>query len=94
MFDCPTKNPIHFFNLCQINAIAVITNRHQFLKHKSYAMKFLLLGINCSILEFSDAPVTKILPFEDKTLSDYSNTLILSSTLDYIISAKRFDNSI
>lgn len=44
-------------------------------------MKFLLLGINGSILEFSDAPVTKILPFEDKTLSDYSNTLILSSTL-------------
>ena len=39
---------------------------------------------NCSILEFSDAVVTKIILFGDNTLSDSSNTLILNSTIDYI----------
>ena len=50
-------------------------------------------SINCSILEFSDAVVTKILPFGDNALSDSSNTLILNSTIDYILSTKRFDDS-
>ena len=44
--------------------------------------------INCSLLEFSDTVVTKILLFGDNTLSDASNTLILNSTIDYIISTK------
>ena len=35
-------------------------------------------SINCSILEFSDAVVTKILLFGDNTVSDSSNTLILN----------------
>ena len=51
-------------------------------------------SINSSILEFSDTVVTKILLFEDNTLSDSSNTLILNSTINYIISTKRFDDSI
>ena len=51
-------------------------------------------SINCSILEFCDAIVTKILLFKENTLSDSSNTLILNSTIDYIISTKRFDDSI
>ena len=51
-------------------------------------------NIDCRILEFSDAVVTKILLFGDNTLSDSSNTLILNSTIDYIISTKRFDDSI
>ena len=51
-------------------------------------------SINCSILEFSDAVVTKILLFGDNTLSDCCNTLILNSTIDYIISTKIFDDSI
>ena len=51
-------------------------------------------SIKCSILEFSDAVATKILPLEDNTLSDSSNTLILNSTIDYIISTKRFDDFI
>ena len=51
-------------------------------------------SINCSILELSDAVVPKILLYGDYTLSDSSNTLILNSTTDYIISAKRFDDSI
>ena len=42
----------------------------------------------CSILEFSNAVVTKILLFGDNTLSDSSNTLILNSAIDYIISIK------
>ena len=51
-------------------------------------------SINCSILEFSDVVVTKILLFGDSTLSDSCNTLILNSTIVYIISTKRFDESI
>ena len=51
-------------------------------------------SINSSILEFSDAVVTKIFLFGDNTLSDFSNTLILNLTIDYIISTKRFDVSI
>ena len=51
-------------------------------------------SINCSILEFNDAVVTKTLLFGDNTLSDSCNTLILNSTIDYIISTKRFDDSI
>ena len=51
-------------------------------------------SINCSILEFSDAVVTKIVLFGDNTLSYSRNTLILNSTIDYIISTNRFDYSI
>ena len=51
-------------------------------------------SINCSILEFNDAVMTKILLFGDNTLSDSSNTQILNSTIDYIKSTKRFDESI
>ena len=51
-------------------------------------------SISCSILNFSDAVVTKILLFGDNTLSDSCNTLTLNSTIAYIISTKRFDDSI
>ena len=51
-------------------------------------------SINCSILEFSNAVVTKILLFGDNALRDSSNTFILNSTIDYIISTIRFDDSI
>ena len=50
-------------------------------------------SIDCSILEFSDAVVTQILLFGDNTLSDSCNTLILNTTIDHIISTKRFDDS-
>ena len=49
---------------------------------------------NSNILEFSDTVVTKILLFGDNTLSASSNNLILSSTIDYTVSTKRFDDSI
>ena len=51
-------------------------------------------SINCDILEFSDAVMTKILLEGDSFLSASSNILTLNSTIDYIRSAKRFDNSI
>ena len=51
-------------------------------------------SINWIILEFSDAVVTKILLFGDNALGDSSNTLILNSKIDYILSTKRFDDSI
>ena len=38
---------------------------------------------HCSILEFRDAVVTKILLFGDNTLRDSCNTLILNSITDY-----------
>lgn len=49
--------------------------------------------INGNILEFNDTVVTKIL-FGDNTLSASSNNLTLSSTTDYTVSTKRFDESI
>ena len=51
-------------------------------------------SINCSMLEFSDAVVTRIVLLGENTFSDSCNTLILNSTIDYIISTKRFDDSI
>ena len=50
-------------------------------------------SINCDIVEMSDGAVTKIL-FGDNTLSAFSNTLISNSTTDYVISTRRFDDSI
>ena len=75
------------------------TSTHYLLHCPTYKNKRMTLlnnikSINCSILEFSDAVVTKILLFGDNTLSDSCNTLILNSTIDYIISTKRFDDSI
>ena len=51
-------------------------------------------NINYGVLEFSDAVVTKIILFGDNTLSAFSNTIILNSTIDYVISNKTFDDSI
>ena len=52
------------------------------------------ISINCSILESSGAVVTKILLFGDNILSNSSNTFILNSTIEYIISTQRFEGSI
>ena len=75
------------------------TSAHYLLHCPSYTNERMTLlnkikSINCSILEFSDAVVTKTLLFGDNTLSDSCNTLILNSTIDYITSTKRFDDSI
>ena len=51
-------------------------------------------NINCSILVSSNAALTKILLFGNNTLSISSNTLILNSTIEYIISTQRFEGSI
>ena len=51
-------------------------------------------SINCEMLEMSDAVVIKILLFGDNTLSPSSNTLILNSTIDYVIDTERLDDSI
>ena len=51
-------------------------------------------SINCGIAELSDGAVTKILLFGDNILSAFSNTLISNSTTDYVISTRRFDDSI
>ena len=48
----------------------------------------------CSILEFSDAVLTKILLLKDNTLCVSSDILILNSTIAYIISTKRADVTI
>ena len=51
-------------------------------------------SINCSVLESSDTAVTKIILFGDNTLSNSSNTRILNSTIEYVISTQRFEGSI
>ena len=50
--------------------------------------------INCSILGLSDDVVRKIILFGDNTLSDSPNNLISNSTIYYITSTKRFNDSI
>ena len=75
------------------------TSTHYLLHRPAYTKKRLTLlnkskSINCSILESSDAAVTKILLFIDNTLSNSSNTVILNSTIEYIISTQRFEGSI
>ena len=51
-------------------------------------------NINYGILELSDTIMTKTLLFGDSLLSDSTNTLILNSTIDYVIATKRFDDPI
>ena len=51
-------------------------------------------NINYGILELSDTIMTKTLLFGDSLLSDSTNTLILNSTIDYVIATKKFDDTI
>ena len=51
-------------------------------------------SINCSVLESSDAAVTKILLFGDDTLSNSSYAFILISTIEDIISTQRSEGII
>ena len=51
-------------------------------------------SVNCCVLESSDPAVTDILLFGDNTLSNSSNTLILNSAIEYIISTQRSEGSI
>ena len=60
---------------------------------KRIALLNKIKSINFSTLKFSDAFVTKILLFVDNTLSDLPNAFMLKSTIDYIISTKRFGDS-
>ena len=89
--DCPSP-------LCFCGT-EIETSTHNLLHCPTYTNKRMTVlnkikSINCSILEFSDAVVTNVFLFGDNNLSDSSNTFILTSTIDYIISTKRFDDSI
>ena len=81
------------------NGNEIETSTHYLLHSTTYTNERMTLlnkikSINCSILEFSDAFVTKIILFGENTLSDSCNTLILNLTIDYIIFTTRFDDSI
>ena len=49
---------------------------------------------NYGILELSYTIMTKTLFFGDSLVVDSTNTLILDSTIDYVIATKRFNNPI
>ena len=49
---------------------------------------------NYGILELSYNIMTKSLFFGDSLVVDSTNTLILDSTIDYVIATKRFNNPI
>ena len=49
---------------------------------------------NYGILELSNTIITKTLFFGDISVIDSTNTLILDSTIDYVIATKRFNNPI
>ena len=89
--DCP--NPLC---LC---GNEIETSTHYLLHSPTYTNKRLTLlnkikSINSCIVEPSDAAVTKILLFSCDTLSNSSNTLILNSASEYIISTQRFEGFI
>ena len=89
--DC--LNPLCFFGS------EIETSTHYLLHCPTYTNERMTLlnkikSINFTILEFCDAVVTKTLLFGDNTRSNSCNTLILNSIIDYIISTKRFDDSI
>ena len=77
-----------------------IENSTHYLLHcPTYTKERLILldkmkNIDCSILESSDAALTKILLFGDNTLSSSSDTFILNSAIENIISTQRFEGSI
>ena len=50
--------------------------------------------IDSSLLNRSEASITELLLYGDSKLRDDSNSEILNSTVDYIISTKRFDQSL
>ena len=75
------------------------TSTHYLLHCPTYTSERLTLlnkikSINCSILESSDATVRKILLFGHNTLNNSSNTLILNSTIEYVISSQRVESFI
>ena len=89
--DCP--NPLW---LC---GNEIVTSTHYLLHSPTYTNERLTLlnkikSINSCIVESSDAAVTKILLFSYNTLSNSSNTLILNSASEYIISTQRFEGFI
>ena len=47
-----------------------------------------------TFLEQSDSFINNVLFFSDTSSEDYSNTIILNATINYITSTKRFDYSI
>ena len=49
---------------------------------------------NYGILELSYTIMTKTFLFGDSLVIDSTNTLILDSTIDYVIATKRFNNPI
>ena len=77
----------------------VETSSHFLLHCLTYSnerMTFLnkIKNINFGILELSDTIMTKTLLLDDSLLSDSTNTIILNSTIDYVIATKRFDDPI
>ena len=94
----------HSFQDC-LNPLCLCGNEtetftHYLLHCPTYTNETLTLlnkikSITCSILESSDAAVTKIPLLAENTLKNSPNTLILNSTKSkYIISTQRFEGSI
>ena len=46
------------------------------------------------ILEKSDSIINNVLFFLDTSLDDSSNAILINSTIDYVTSTKRFDDTI
>ena len=76
------KNSTHYLLDCPTH-----TNKRLTLLNK-------IKSVNRSILESGDAAVTNVLLFGDNTLTNCSNTFILNSTNEYILSTQRFEGSI
>ena len=53
-----------------------------------------LLNAIIHILQQSDSKFTNVLLFDDTSFDNNKNTFILNSTIDYITSTARFDESL
>ena len=51
-------------------------------------------SVHPNILEQSDSFIENVLLFVDTSFDDFSNTIILNTTINDITSTKRFDDSI
>ena len=76
------ESTIHFFLHCPL-----FTNER-------YTLLSTLSSIACNLLNNTDFILTKTLLFGNMSFNSNKNLEILSATIDYILSAKRFDEAL
>ena len=83
---CSCGNDVEFTEHFLLHYPKFVNERHTLLSS---------LGIfNCSLLENTSKVLTQTLLFGNTSLSPSDNSKILSATIDFILSTKRFDEQL